>query len=959
MKTGTLILASVVLGIVSLALTGTVLLAQPDQPEASPYDDEFNGPNLNTTKWAWYPEDTQQWSLTTTPGQLQIIGLGGDMWWTCNNPQNLLLQPAPAGNFEAQIKLSLQPATNFQQGGLTIFTDLHNFIKLDIAWNAGAGGKIVEFSWEENGTPPLFGWPQLGINLSNPAYLKITRLGNLYTGYYSTDGVQWQTVGSVSPAMLNNPKMGIFAFNSGPVTSGCYGSGQSIPVDFDYFRVTNYSISGRVTDVNNNPLPGVMLAASANVTATTNANGVYTLTGLMAGSHTIMPVLASYTFTPTLRTVTVPPNQLNQDFVAIQNPVKLPVLLVHGWQGLSTTQHVCGIGFGRIGDPGVQNMFGSFSQWLLNLGYDVWQAQLTTGPISTPSIEDNGQCLKSQVEIVKEQTGHKLILIGHSMGGLVSRACLSDSACRDEVSTLITLGSPHAGINAGVLLKVLAMWKASTVKDVLCELQPALCQFTTDSMLLFDIRHPNQPTIDYTFIGGTRMNRFITGGLLYPWDGLNDGMVGSYSAVGWLYPFGWDVVRDPEAGRYWTNETHSPRVGGPTYFEPQAGPESQAFRCIAWLLGKRPRVDCPAATRPTLNAPQTEPDLSSTTASVTGHLDSGQSALHTLPIDANAHSIFFLSWLTGTVSFTLTQPNGQAITPEYALLHPEIVAYTTGQGEGELPPFATYSFTSTLPGSYTLTVSALNAGGGGVDYSVFAALETSRSFSITSDADLYQVGQTAIFTGFLSGSGGGIAGAMMQGYLIRADGVTQTLAFTEAGGGLYQAAYLVPDAPGYLHAIFTATGNDGGASFNRQIDQLLAIAPHAAQLAGVYADRREDRNGDGFHDTLAVEARVTAAQVGTYTLSADLVVANQTVAHALEYAVLAAGSQTVTLRFNGEDIRRSRLDGPYTVTQLYLVDLEAGGIPAETAIAVWVTAPYGWRDFGFDNVFLPVVTRSP
>ena len=55
------------------------------------------------------------------------------------------------------------------------------------------------------------------------------------------------------------------------------------------FVFTWGSVSGRVTDSNNEPVSGVMIASSANITAVTNVNGQYSLTGLMAGTHTIMP----------------------------------------------------------------------------------------------------------------------------------------------------------------------------------------------------------------------------------------------------------------------------------------------------------------------------------------------------------------------------------------------------------------------------------------------------------------------------------------------------------------------------------------------------------------------------------------------------------------------------------------------------------------------------------------------
>jgi hypothetical protein len=95
---------------------------------------------------------------------------------------------------------------------------------------------------------------------------------------------------------------------------------------------------------------------------------------------------------------------------------------------------------------------------------------------------------------------------------------------------------------------------------------------------------------------------------------------------------------------------------------------------------------------------------------VTGHLASGQSVSHTLQMDTSDHSLFYLSWLTGTLSFTLTQPSGQVITPTYADAHPDVVTYTMGVGDDALVPFAAYAFTTTLPGVYTMTIGAEDVG---------------------------------------------------------------------------------------------------------------------------------------------------------------------------------------------------------------------------------------------------------
>ena len=83
---------------------------------------------------------------------------------------------------------------------------------------------------------------------------------------------------------------------------------------------SGYSISGRVTDGSSNPVSGVAVSAGAGFSATTNASGYYTLTGLISGTYTLTPTKSGYTFLPLSRTVSVPPNATGQDFLAIPRP---------------------------------------------------------------------------------------------------------------------------------------------------------------------------------------------------------------------------------------------------------------------------------------------------------------------------------------------------------------------------------------------------------------------------------------------------------------------------------------------------------------------------------------------------------------------------------------------------------------------------------------------------------------
>lgn len=63
-----------------------------------------------------------------------------------------------------------------------------------------------------------------------------------------------------------------------------------------------YSVSGTVRDGCGNPMAGVSVK-SGKVSATTDANGQYTLNGLSAGSATVSPQVTGYTFSPASRKV--------------------------------------------------------------------------------------------------------------------------------------------------------------------------------------------------------------------------------------------------------------------------------------------------------------------------------------------------------------------------------------------------------------------------------------------------------------------------------------------------------------------------------------------------------------------------------------------------------------------------------------------------------------------------------
>ena len=235
-------LALVILALGSLTVLGLVratpaagqslsAVAEPQVTEL--YDYEFNGPSLNT-RCTWLNEDPTRWSLTTAPGHLRIIATRNDMVPACRSQaRNLLLQDAPTGNFELQTKVAINPTQNFQQAVPIIFSDVNNYVKMEVAWNGqDYGGQAAELVLVEGGVISNQR-PWLSIDLGQPAFLKLSRSGNRYTGSYSVDRQIWRSIGTITTNVIANPKIGITAYTS------CYYSPPDIPADFDFFRVSS------------------------------------------------------------------------------------------------------------------------------------------------------------------------------------------------------------------------------------------------------------------------------------------------------------------------------------------------------------------------------------------------------------------------------------------------------------------------------------------------------------------------------------------------------------------------------------------------------------------------------------------------------------------------------------------------------------------------------------------------
>jgi len=489
-----------------------------------------------------------------------------------------------------------------------------------------------------------------------------------------------------------------------------------------------------------------------------------------------------------------------------------PIVFVHGFQGLSgSTGQGCKTipaAFPSAGYP-----LGDLPGWFAEQGYAAWLASYETRPTGTPALAVNAGCLQNQLAYISRQSGGlPLTIVAHSMGGMVARAALH--AGEDpgfEVATLITLGSPHAGLPVDFLAKF---------PRFLCRTQRGACELAFEAVPVFNAAYPNLPGSAYWFLGGTHGSA-LTDWWLDPQVGSNDGLIGAYSAIGLSYP---EAGQDPPgwrgeaAGLIWTDETHGPVFGADTaYYLPRStgsdpGAPSHSFTCIfAVLTGTAPPAACtPASASPgELSA---RPPVQYTFVQ---HLEIGpltQTDAAAIQVDAEVTEtgriVVFWDGERPEISLSVPGRDVPATGSE---------DFETSGGDGEFPPFAVYAFAGESPGVWTLNVS----GDAETTVAVFAIVESSRLLSVATDRAVYGASDGVIaVTATLTSGGEPVPGGTVWAYLEKDLDAAVELTFD---GTVYTGVLPIPAEPGPYLLTVAAAAQDGKTFFNRQVDRVLLI----------------------------------------------------------------------------------------------------------------------------------------
>jgi cytochrome c len=197
--------------------------------------DDFSGSSLDKTRWnSIVREDATKYAVSG--GGLSVTTTLGDLYTNSDPSQtrNFFLQTADHAGADYALETKLTTTLNggYGQGGILVYTDDDNYVKLDaisdvnnarinrIELRSEAAGAILnpqpEFTTVPQGTTTI--------------WLRLTKAGTSYSGEYSFDGTTWTSIGQAVPGTLSSPRFGLY-------TLGVQDAGAGDNVTFDYFKV--------------------------------------------------------------------------------------------------------------------------------------------------------------------------------------------------------------------------------------------------------------------------------------------------------------------------------------------------------------------------------------------------------------------------------------------------------------------------------------------------------------------------------------------------------------------------------------------------------------------------------------------------------------------------------------------------------------------------------------------------
>jgi pimeloyl-ACP methyl ester carboxylesterase len=614
------------------------------------------------------------------------------------------------------------------------------------------------------------------------------------------------------------------------------------------------------------------------------------------------------------------------DWAAITIEAARPVLFVHGIFSSGDTWTQPAFNWvGRLQD------LGGLPNETIDLGF------------LPQTIQANAFVIAMKIAELRQRWGiNKINLVCHSKGGLDARQVVENS---DSVEQVIQIGTPNAGSPLanvaviGTLVLNLIFPEAPIFINGLAA-APGGLQLTTPYMRLYNFAHGHNVNVQYTALAGsydpgctTTLCRVGDGFLATLMGGPNDQIapVSSVYSLGYtenLAPF--ETIGDDVDAKH-THLTSSERI----------------YNLLASRIkrfGKSSNV----------LVPSTAPSFIATAANA-GIIHQGQTQTQTLVIDQATPASFLLMYPSGNLDLALISPSGKRFDPETIIGNPN-----TGREDIEIPGgrIEVYSFNSPEVGTWTAEIKAPSVvePSGEVAYAVSGYIQNPAiNFAISASRLNIHAGEGLRLIGTLKNGTTPILGASVSTHIKRPDNTAQNINLHDDGAngdaaandGIYTGDFLNTSLPGSYRVLFTASraAASGVLAFSRQ-DYLLATVSSSNSAFLGFHDFGTDTDEDGFFNKLVLRADLNITHTANYRIMGTLTDASENTHQATVSAQLSSGLQTVSLEFDGEAFFRNRVDGPYHLSSILLVEENGEDIlPVDERTNAFQTAAYNFRAF--------------
>lgn len=533
------------------------------------------------------------------------------------------------------------------------------------------------------------------------------------------------------------------------------------------------------------------------------------------------------------------------------------------------------------------------------------------------SMRHNASLIASEVASMRSDYGvDRINIVSHSKGGLDSREYIRR---HDDIERLVMISTPNAGspwadLGQGLIAAVPGM-SAELIEMFAA---PGIFDMTTFHMKPYNL-----------IVGQNANTQYAT-------------LAGDYDPLGWCagscFLIGkddWIVqVASVQALSYAQNlapfTTHFPDLEAHHFYI------LESDRVFHRLIGNFDQMSSSFTPSEPTSRPlflMSDPSLNQQqrTASIAGEILPGEVQTHTIGVDAADQVFFNCLWTGGDLDLVLIDPDGIRIDPAAAAAD-EYLDHNMADIFGGIH-LESYGVLQTPdPGDWMLEVTAVDVPTEGLLYFVGAFIEGSGIFfEVLPDKDYYRNSEPVALTAVLEDNSVPILGASVSARVVLPDESFESFELYDDGthgdpmadDGMYVNSF-VNTAQSGLYRMLISAEQSGAAPFTREQSLLVSVASSHSEFDGAFGDAGVDTDGDGLFNTLNIEVGLSIDLAGEYEVSGVLVDSDgRRLGDASVGSTLGIGSHTVQLSFDGFTIYANGVDGPYSLEQVTLAEVDA------------------------------------